>query len=272
MWRGALNWAEKDRRRGGQRQYPRDKILNVSPKKPSPSPAAARKHALRRVQKQIGHEFKDLTLLDLALSHSSLGNVGLPNYERLEFLGDAILGFLVAEYLYCRKPEIPVGELTERRASLVSRPPLAEVAQALELSSYLTVGKGLSHDARSSNRILADLVEAVLAAIYLDGGLNAARRFVNRHILQRFGDEIRSTRPRIDPKTRLNQMAQSRNLDGPEYEVISASGPDHRPTFRVAVTVGGVTADSAAAGSKLSAEQEAAAKALKMLKEAADTN
>ena len=244
----------------------------MSPKKPSPSPAAARKQALRKVQKQIGHDFKDLTLLDLALSHSSLGNVGLPNYERLEFLGDAILGFLVAEHLYRRKPEIPVGELTERRASLVSRPPLAEVAQALELSSYLTVGKGLSHDARSSNRILADLVEAVLAAIYLDGGLNAARRFVNRHILQRFRDEIQSTRLRIDAKTRLNQLAQSQNLDGPEYEVISASGPDHRPSFRVAVTVGGVTAESAAAGSKLSAEQEAAAKALKMLKEAADSN
>ncbi|MHC4814294.1 MAG: ribonuclease III [Planctomycetota bacterium] len=232
-------------------------------KKQSPDPVAARKQALRRVQKQIGHQFKDVGLLDRALSHSSLGNVGLPNYERLEFLGDAILGFLVADHLYRRKPEVAVGDLTERRASLVSRQPLAKVATELRLSEYLTVGKGLPQDARRSNRILADLVEAVLAAIYLDGGINAARRFVKRHILQRFQD---------DAKTRLNQLAQSRNLGAPDYQVISASGPDHRPTFRVAVTVGSVTAESPAAKSKLGAEQEAAAQALAMLKEAADAD
>ncbi|MHC4852573.1 MAG: ribonuclease III [Planctomycetota bacterium] len=241
-------------------------------KKQSPDPVAARKQALRRVQKQIGHQFKDVGLLDRALSHSSLGNVGLPNYERLEFLGDAILGFLVADHLYRRKPEVAVGDLTERRASLVSRQPLAKVATELRLSEYLTVGKGLPQDARRSNRILADLVEAVLAAIYLDGGINAARRFVKRHILQRFQDEILARRPQVDAKTRLNQLAQSRNLGAPDYQVISASGPDHRPTFRVAVTVGSVTAESPAAKSKLGAEQEAAAQALAMLKEAADAD
>jgi ribonuclease-3 len=218
------------------------------------------------VQKRIGHEFKDLSLLDLALSHSSLGNVGLPNYERLEFLGDAILGFLVAEHLYRRGPEVPVGELTERRASLVSRQPLAKVANALELSNYLTVGKGLPQDARHSNRILADLVEAVLAAIYLDGGLNAARRFIKRHILERLQEELGSPRPRIDAKTRLNQLAQARGLGPPDYQVVDASGPDHNPTFRVTVTIGGITTESQAAKSKLAGEQEAAAGALRLLK------
>ena len=118
-------------------------------------PKAARKKALHQVEQRIRYEFKDLSLLDRALSHSSLGNVGLPNYERLEFLGDAVLGFLVAEDLYHRKPDGPVGELTERRASLVSRQPLAEVATALELSRYMTVGKGLPEDALTSQRILA---------------------------------------------------------------------------------------------------------------------
>ncbi len=241
-------------------------------KKQPRDPATARKQALRQVQEQIGHQFKETGLLDRALSHSSLGNVGLPNYERLEFLGDAILGFLVAEHLYRRKPENPVGDLTERRAALVSRRPLAKVAETLQLSDYLTVGKGLPQDARHSNRILADLVEAVLAAVYLDGGLHAARRFVKRHILAPSQDQILSFRPRIDAKTRLNQLAQSENLGTPEYQVVSASGPDHSPTFRVAVTVGDVTAESAAAKSKLGAEQEAAARVLQMLKEGTDTN
>jgi len=244
----------------------------VTRKKQTPEPAAARTQALRQVQKQIGHLFKDTDLLDRALSHSSLGNVGLPNYERLEFLGDAILGFLVAEHLYRRKPENPVGDLTERRAALVSRQPLAKVAETLQLSNYLTVGKGLPQDARRGSRILADLVEAVLAAIYLDGGLNAARRFVRRHILEPFQDQIQSSRPRIDAKTRLNMLAQSENLGTPDYQVVSASGPDHSPMFRVAVTVGNVTAESTAAGSKLGAEQNAAARALRLLKEGADIN
>lgn len=240
--------------------------------KPDTDKDAARKRALREVQKQIGHQFKDPSLLDRALSHSSLGNVGLPNYERLEFLGDSVLGFLVAEHLYRRKPEHPVGDLTERRAALVSRRPLAKVARTLQLSDYLIVGKGLPQDARSSNRILADLVEAVLAAVYLDGGMNAARRFVRRHILEPFHDQVLSRRPRIDAKTRLNQLAQSENLGTPDYRVVSASGPDHSPRFKVAVTVGNITAESPAAKSKLGAEQEAAAKALEMLKQAADTN
>ncbi len=241
-------------------------------KKPSPEPAAARRRALRQVQKLIGHDFQDSGLLDRALSHSSLGNVGVPNYERLEFLGDAILGFLVAEYLYRHKPEHPVGDLTERRAALVSQRPLAKVAQNLRLSDYMTVGKGLPQEGRRSNRILADLVEAVLAAVYLDGGLNAARRFVKRHILEPFQDQLLVARPRIDAKTRLNQLAQAQNLGNPEYQVVSASGPDHSPSFRVAVKVGGVTAESSAAKSKLGAEQNAAARALELLKADADTN
>lgn len=224
------------------------------------------------MQKLIGHQFQDHGLLDRALSHSSLGNVGVPNYERLEFLGDAILGFLVAEHLYRHKPEHPVGDLTERRAALVSQRPLAKVAQNLELSNYMTVGKGLPQEGRRSNRILADLVEAVLAAVYLDGGLNAARRFVKRHILEPFHAQVLVARPRIDAKTRLNQLAQAQNLGNPEYQVVSASGPDHSPNFRVAVTVGGITAESSAAKSKLGAEQSAAARALELLKGDADTN
>ena len=227
-------------------------------KKQTPEPAAARTQALRQVQKQIGHEFKDADLLDRALSHSSLGNVGLPNYERLEFLGDAILGFLVAESLYKRSPEIPEGELTSRRSLLVSRQPLAVVADDLRLGEYLMVGRGLVEDTLRSKRILADLVEAVLGAIYLDGGTRHARRFVQRFILDRFQEAQADGAVTTDAKTRLNQLAQTRGLSTPRYEIVESTGPDHDPTFLVEVTLNSVRTRSSRVKSKQAGEQEAA--------------
>lgn len=224
-----------------------------------------REKRLREVCSALGYEFKDLTLLNRALTHSSLGNDGLPNYERLEFLGDAVLGFLVAESLYKQKPEIPEGELTSRRSLMVSRRPLAEVAIALRLVDYLQVGRGLTEDALGSERILADLVEAVLGAIVLDGGVTPARRFVKTFVLDRFGPLQQATRTATDPKTRLNQWAQSHAVGPPTYEIVESHGPDHDPTFRVAVRLGSVVACSSEVKSKQAGEQEAAAKAHALL-------
>ena len=123
-----------------------------------------REQRLRKVCEIVGHDFENLAILNRGLSHSSLGNEGLPDYERLEFLGDAVLGFLVAESLYKREPEILEGELTSRRSMMVSRRPLAIVASELDLGSYILVGRGLTDENLRSPRILADLVESVLAA------------------------------------------------------------------------------------------------------------
>ena len=228
-----------------------------------------REARLRDVCEILGHDFKNLALLNRALSHSSLGNEGLPDYERMEFLGDAVLGFLVAESLYKREPEIPEGELTSRRSMMVSRRPLAIVAAELDLGSYILVGRGLTDENLRSPRILADLVEAVLAAIYLDGGIKAARRFVSDFVIERFKDDPES-RGTIDAKTRLNQWAQSNDLGTPHYEIIETTGPDHDPTFRVAVTLDGVTCRSSEVKSKQTGEQEAAAKCYAKLMDLAD--
>lgn len=230
---------------------------------------ARRAQRLREVCDRIDYGFTNLGILHRALTHSSLGNEGAPDYERLEFLGDAVLGFLVAEELYRRTPEIPEGELTSRRSLMVSRKPLATVAEELGLGSYLLVGRGLTEDNLRSPRILADLVEAVLAAIYLDGGIKAARRFVHRFIVERFRgqDELHGT---TDAKTRLNQWAQSHDLGSPNYQIIEATGPDHDPTFRIAVTLDGVTCKSSEVKSKQVGEQEVAADCLKKLLQAAE--
>jgi ribonuclease III len=221
-----------------------------------------RQDKLREVSEIVGHEFRDLGLLHRALSHSSLGNEGLPDYERLEFLGDAVLGFLVAETLYKRKPEIPVGELTSRRSLMVSRRPLAIVAEELDLGSYLMVGRGLTDASLRSPRILADLVEAVLAAIYLDGGIRSARRFVQKFVIERFQDDHEHIRGTTDAKTRLNQWAQAEDIGTPRYEIVETTGPDHDPTFRVTVSLAGVTCRSSEVKSKQIGEQEAAAACL----------
>jgi ribonuclease III len=192
-----------------------------------------RRRKLRALQKELGHEFDDLGLLDRALTHASLGNQGKPNYERFEFLGDAFLNFAVADALFARDPEVPVGDLTETRAGLVSRRPLAAIARQLQLMEHLEVGKGMCEQDRQSERILADLVEAVIGAIYLDGGVRAARAFVRHHVLARVAAEP-DAEPAIDSKTALLHYCQRHRLGQPIYELVATSGLQHEQSFRVA--------------------------------------
>ncbi len=231
--------------------------------KPEPVPSL-RQSLLLELAERLGHEFSDIDLLDRALCHSSTANSGKENYERLECLGDAILGFLVADHLYNLEPEIPEGELTDRRASMVSRTPLAEIAKALDLPAYLETGRGLKTSDLESPRIHADLVEAVIAAIYLDGGIRAVRKFIARHVIRRIGDSSESRGPR-NPKSRLLHYAQINELGQPTYRVTGIEGPDHQRVFTVVVVLDRKEYCPGTGGSKQAAEMQAAEATLRSL-------
>ncbi|MBK8978858.1 MAG: ribonuclease III [Planctomycetes bacterium] len=223
-----------------------------------------RTRALAELAERIGHEFEDLERLNRALVHASTGQDGLRSYERLEYLGDAILGFLVAEHLFREHPDASEGELTQRRADLVSQTPLAELARSLGLVRHLRHGRGMRDTDLASERIHADLVEAVLAAVFLDGGIQAARRFVRRHVLA--GPRPRPTPERpLDPKSRLLHFAQAAGLGQPSYRLLDARGPDHEREFEVAVWIDGRDVATGTARSKRGAEMAAARLALARL-------
>jgi ribonuclease-3 len=223
---------------------------------------------LEALQERIGRRFGDPALLDLALTHRSHGHEsgrGRRNNEALEFLGDAVLGFLVAERLWeASGGRVEVGALARQRASLVSEVSLAPRACALGLGEVLRLGKGEeATGGREKDSLLADAFEAVVAAIYLDGGLEAARAF----ILEQFEQGLRPGRkkPLDDPKTRLQEALQARGRPLPEYRVTAASGPDHKRSFTVDVVIGGRSVARGEGRSKKVASIEAARKALEKL-------
>ena len=217
----------------------------------------------QRLSRQLGHAFADPQLLDDALTHRS---AQARHNERLEFLGDAVLGFLVAEALWRRFPQATEGELSRLRARLVNRESLAGVAQALDLGQYLRLGAGeLRSGGHARESILADAVEAVLAALYLDGGLEVARGVVD----QLLGKRIAALSPADqgkDAKTRLQECLQARRLALPVYEVLETSGEDHAQTFVVRCAVEALGRSSTAAGpNRRKAEQLAAERLLETL-------
>ena len=210
----------------------------------------------------IGHVFRSPVLLLTALTHAGAARNRDRANERLEFLGDRVLGLIVADALFQRFAGESEGLLAKRLAALVSRDTLAAVAAEIELGRFLVLTKG---DAAAGNRqhvgILADALEAVIAALYLDGGLEAARSFVLEHWSPRMA--LDSSPPR-DAKTRLQELTLGRSHDLPQYRVLRREGPDHQPQFEVEVTVG----DTHAVGSgpsKRHAEQQAAASLLGQL-------
>ena len=225
----------------------------------------ARLCELRAVAERVGHPFRSLSTLQRALCHASTGNERKANYERLEFLGDAILNFLVAEELYRHTPEIPVGQLTELRARLVARAPLAEIADALGLSAALEGGRGLRAQDRASRRIQADLVEAVLAAVFLDGGIDAARRFTTAWILPGLPAAQRQPAPTRDAKSRISHLAQTMGRGQPTYEIVAETGPPHERLFEVACLVGGRALGQGSGRTRQAAEKLAASRALEIL-------
>ena len=214
----------------------------------------------------LAHDFTTDDLLTEALTHpSAMGRRGgkRRHYERLEFLGDRVLGLIVADLLWRRFPTEAEGELTRRHAHLVRREALAEVAHAVGFGRHLIVSK--SEDAagvRDNPRVLADVCEAVIAALYLDGGLAVAARFVERWWEPRLA--ALGAPPR-DPKTALQEWAQARGLPLPAYRTVPGDGPAHRRVFTVTVQVAGLPPATATGSSKRAAETAAAASALAAL-------
>ena len=217
-------------------------------------------------EEKLGYKFRDQALLDNALTHSSYANEhrreGKTSNERLEFLGDAILGLVVAEHLYRTHPDKPEGELTKLRAELVCEKSLAEVASRLELGEELRLGHGESHGGGSHRpSMLADAVEAVLAAAYLDGGMEIPEGIIARFIL---GKEP-TVSGNQDYKTRFQELVQRNRDQVISYALTGESGPDHHKTFTVEVSLNGAVVGTGTGSSKKRAEQDAAREAIARL-------
>jgi ribonuclease-3 len=214
---------------------------------------------LGALEQILGHAFADRKMLAMALTHASVPRQEY-NYERLEFLGDRVLGLVVAEMLYRIYPQEKEGHLAKRLTVLVQQEALVEVANDIGLASYVRLSAGEKKAGGSvKNTILSDSIEAVIGAIYLDGGLEPARIFVESRWSKLISNH---SSPPDDPKTRLQEIAQARGLKLPEYKLLSKSGTDHAPMFDVEVNVTGMGKASASATSKRSAEKLAAQKLL----------
>ena len=216
---------------------------------------------VKELQNRIGYAFRDEKLMENALTHSSYANERgksrIFSNERLEFLGDSVLGFVTAEYLFEKYPSRPEGEMTRIRAELVCEHSLAATAEALELGSVLLLGKGEEQNGgRTRKSILADAVEALLAAIYLDGGIAPARAFVLDHILAEKPTEL------TDYKTALQERVQGTGGTSPQYKIIDEYGPDHAKTFVARVEIDGAPAGEGSGRTKKEAEQSAAKAAM----------
>ncbi len=218
------------------------------------------------LETKLEYRFKDQSLLRTALTHSSFANenryAGAVCNERLEFLGDSVLGVMVAGRLYTQCMEMPEGEMTRLRADLVCEQSLATVAEELELGKYLRLGRGEERTGgRKRRSILADAVEALLAAIYLDGGFESAQRFVDRYVLSRRSVEEKHG----DYKTQLQELVQQRSGQTLTYPLLSEEGPDHDKTFTVQVALNGEILGVGRGRTKKQAEQAAARQALSAL-------
>jgi ribonuclease-3 len=212
---------------------------------------------------RLGYQFTQLELLDQALTHRSAGHT---NNERLEFLGDALLGFIIAETLFFQHPSADEGQLSRLRAGLVKKESLAAVARALSLGDHLHLGAGeLRSGGHTRDSILADAMEAVFAAVYLDGGLEAMRQFILRLYDTQLQD-IASGQIVKDPKTRLQELLQARGAALPEYGIVEVGGTPHEQSFRVFCRVSEYDIMTEGDGSsRRRAEQQAAELMLKHL-------
>lgn len=215
---------------------------------------------LRRLEDITGHQFADAERLDRALTHASARGRGGRDYERLEFLGDRVLGLCVAEMLFAQFQAADEGELSVRLNQLVNADTLAEVADELSLNDFIRTGSDV-RQLRDSHRknLRADVVESLIATIYLEGGLDAVRPFIRRYWSERAANAEAARR---DAKTELQEWAHQAHGVTPAYKVVARTGPDHDPVFTVSVTVGAMKPETAEGRSKRIAEQAAASRML----------
>ena len=222
---------------------------------------------IKDLEAAIGYKFRNISLLQNALAHSSYANErwhnSLMSNERLEFLGDSILGMVVAEYLYRSFPDRPEGELTRMRADMVCEKTLAAVAGRIDLGRHLLLGNGEEQGGgRTRNSILADAVESVIAASFLDGGMEAARQFIQKFILVEVPVKKLHN---IDYKTGLQELVQQKKNQVLTYTLVGESGPDHDKRFDVEVRLNGKVVGLGSGSSKKRAEQDAAHAAMEAL-------
>ena len=222
------------------------------------------------LQQAIGYRFRDRGLLEHAMTHTSRANEdasgGVADNESMEFLGDALLGFVIADMLFRDFPAFDEGEKSKTKAALVSTATLARQAERLRLGDHLLLGRGEEKTGgRRKQALLADGYEALLAAIYLDGGVEHARAFIVREFGGLIDDVRRGGVSKQDYKSTLQELLQSRELPLPEYRLVGTLGPDHRKRFEIEVVVRGERLASATGPSKKEAEQEAARMALREL-------
>jgi ribonuclease-3 len=209
----------------------------------------------------LGHEPRDASLFERALTHPSFGR---NHYQRLEFLGDRVLGLVIAEWLESRFPRDPEGQLSHRLTSLVSRSTCAEVGAAIGVPAAMRLGKQAREDgAARSDNVVGDVVEALIAALYLDGGLDAAQAFIRKNW---DGHVAGLTEAPRHPKSLLHELAEARRRKSPVYEVVNTSGPSHAPTFTVKVSLGSLGEAEGSGSSKQEAETAAASAMLEKLR------
>lgn len=223
---------------------------------------------IKDLEAAIGYRFENITLLQNALAHSSYANEqwhnSLKSNERLEFLGDSILGMVVAEYLYRNFPDRPEGDLTRMRADMVCEKSLAHIAEQLNLGRYLLLGNGEElGGGRKRPSILADAVESVIAACFLDGGMAAAESFIKKFVLTNV--PVTSMK-NADFKTALQELVQQKKNQQLTYRLVGESGPDHDKAFSVEVELNGTVVGKGTGSSKKRAEQDAARTAIEHLK------
>ena len=216
--------------------------------------------AVQRCQQLIDYEFRDPGILMLALTHSSVAPTRVQSNERLEFLGDAVLGLTVCQELYERYSDLLEGDMTKIKSAVVSRQTCAVIAEEIGISDLLFLGKGVSMS-KLPQSVAAAVFESIIGAIYIDGGLEAAQRFVLRHIRPHIEETVQEGHQR-NYKSLLQQYAQREWGATPDYQVLDEKGPDHSKCFEVAVIIEGRNFPSAWGMSKREAEQEAARRAL----------
>ncbi len=222
--------------------------------------------------RKIGVEFTDLALLRMACTHRSFLNenkgTGLEHNERMEFLGDAVLELIVTSFLFKKYPHKAEGELTAFRSALVNTVSLTKVAEHIGLNDFILLSKGEAKDlGRARNIILANAVEAVIGAVYLDQGYNTAANFISEHLLNVIDiDEIVKNKTWIDAKSRFQEKAQEKVGITPSYKTLKETGPDHNKQFTLGVFLGDVQIATGTGASKQEAEQQAAEKALEIKK------
>lgn len=225
------------------------------------------KKSLKKLQEKIGYQFRDDSLLQLALTHSSYANEirdrKAEYNERLEFLGDSVLGVIISEYVYLNNKDFKEGELTKMRSKIVCEPTLAECAREIDLGEYMLFGKGEElTGGRTRRSILADAFEALIAAMYLDSGFDVVKPI----IFKLMNDKIKMAEAGLivdDYKTHLQEIIQIKKENKIKYELIGEKGPDHSKTFQTAVKLNNIVIGSGEGRSKKESEQEAAKMALR---------